>query len=331
VIQFRTFRNTDPPALVEIWNESFTGRGAYRVRGPSLLEHCLFAKSYFDPAGLLIADDDGKAVGFAHAGFGPNSAETDLSFEVGIVSALAVHPSHRRQKVGSRLLKLAEEYLRNRGATQIVAGGMRPLNPFYFGLYGGADSPGFLVSDAAAGPFFEHHGYQGWSTCLILDRRLEGYQPVVDPRFVALRRRYDVQLVPQPEISSWWQECVMGVFEPVEFRLTDKLSGIPVARTMVWELTAGRQPGQGAAGVLDLQVRPDVRRQGLARFLVNQMLRYIQEQYFRGAEVHVAETNQAALGLFRGLGFEQVDIGRSYRHSLDGSPFPPPLSQPVMA
>jgi GNAT superfamily N-acetyltransferase len=175
VIQFRTFRNTDPPALVEIWNESFTGRGAARLRAASLLEHCLFAKPYFDPTGYIIADDGGKAVGFAHAGFGPNAAETDLAFDVGIICALAVRPSHRRQKIGTKLLKLGEEYLRGHGANQIVAGGMRPLNPFYFGLYGGADSPGFLTSDPGAGPFLEHHGYQGWSTCIVHDRRLEKY------------------------------------------------------------------------------------------------------------------------------------------------------------
>jgi ribosomal protein S18 acetylase RimI-like enzyme len=327
VIEFRTFRNTDPPGLVEIWNESLTGRGATRLRAATLLEHCLFAKPYFDPAGLLIAEDGGKLVGFAHAGFGPNAAETDLSFEVGIVCAVAVRPSYRRQKIGTQLLKRAEDYLRGHRAKQIVAGGIRPLNPFYFGLYGGADSPGFLASDAAAGPFLEHNGYQSWSTCLVLDRRLQTYEPVVDPRFLGLRRRYDIQLVPQPEIKSWWQECVMGVFEPVEFRLTDKLSGIPAARMMVWEMTAGRQPGNAAAGVLDVQVRPDVRRQGLARFLVNQMLRYIQEQFFRGAEAHVPESNAAARGLYGSIGFEQVDVGRSYRRSLDGSPFPPPLGE----
>jgi len=59
------------------------------------------------------------------------------------------------------------------------------------------------------------------------------------------------------------------------------------------------------------------------------MLRYIQEQYFRGAEAHVPELSPAALGLYKGLGFEQVDIGRSYRRSLDGSPFPPPPGQPA--
>ncbi len=189
---------------------------------------------------------------------------------------------------------------------------MRPLNPFYFGLYGGADSPGFLASDTSAGLFFEHHGFQPFETTLVFERKLEGYQPVIDPRFVALRRRYDVQLIPQPEIQSWWQECVLGNFEPVEFRLQDKLSGIPAARALVWEMSAGRQPGHGAAGILNIQVRPDVRRQGLAKFLLNQMIRYIQEQFFRSSEVHIPDQNEATLELFKSLGFEKVDVGRSY-------------------
>jgi len=313
VIRFRPFRNTDPPVVADMWNDSLSQRGAFRLRNATLLEYCIFAKPYFDPNGLVIAEDDGHPVGFVHAGFGPTASESDLAFDAGVVCAIAVRPSHRRQKIGGGLLRHAEEYLGGLGAAQLVAGGLRPLNPFYFGLYGGSDSPGFLASDEAAAPFFEHHGYRCATTTIILGRKLDGYQAPVDPRFIALRRRYDVQLVPQPEIGSWWQECVMGVFDPVEFRLVDKLSTIPAARTLVWEMSAGRQPGNSAAGVLDVQVRPDVRRQGLARFLVNQMLRYVQDQHFRSAEVHVPELNQPALALFKGLGFEQIDIGRNYR------------------
>jgi ribosomal protein S18 acetylase RimI-like enzyme len=324
VTQFRIFRNTDPPALVDIWNESFTGRGAYPLRSASLLEHCLFAKAYFDHSGLIVAEDEGKVVGFAHAGFGPNSAETGLLFETGIICALAVRPTFRRRKIGTELLKHAEEYLRHLGATRVIAGGMRPRNPFYFGLYGGADSPGFLASDPLAQPFLEHHGFEPFESTIVFERKLEGYQPAIDPRFVALRRRYDVQLIPQPEIQSWWQECVLGNFEPVEFRLQDKLSGIPAARAMVWEMSAGRSPGHGAAGILNVQVRPDVRRQGLAKFLLNQMIRYIQEQFFRTSEVHVPNQNQAAIDLFGSLGFERVDIGRSYHRPAESNiPTPP--------
>jgi ribosomal protein S18 acetylase RimI-like enzyme len=327
VIVYRRFRNTDPPALAAVWTECFTNRGAFKLPNTALLELCVLSKPYFDPLGLIVAEDDGQVVGFVHAGFGPNTAETDLSFEVGLVCAIAVRPAHRRKKVGSQLLKHAEDYLRKFGATQVVAGGMRPLNPFYFGLYGGADSPGFLTSDSSAAPFFEHHGYAGWNTCLVFELSLEKYSPPVDPRFLPLRRRYDVQLLPHPEISSWWQDAVLGQFEPVEFRLTDKLSGIPAARALVWEMT-GRQQGQAAAGLLDVQVRADVRRQGLARFMLAQLLRYIHDQYFKLAQVHVPELNHAAVDLVRGLGFEQVDVGRTYRR--EAAP-PVTESQPVPA
>ena len=49
---FRRFRNTDPPALADVWNESHTARGAYPLRTPSLLERWVLSKSYFDPDGL---------------------------------------------------------------------------------------------------------------------------------------------------------------------------------------------------------------------------------------------------------------------------------------
>ena len=35
---FRRFKNTDPPALAEVWNEAHTARGAYPLRTPALLE-----------------------------------------------------------------------------------------------------------------------------------------------------------------------------------------------------------------------------------------------------------------------------------------------------
>ena len=313
LIQYRCFRNTDPPGLTEIWNESVTNPGAFSLRSTTPLEMCVLSKPYFDPNGLVVAEEDGRLIGFAHAGLGPNSAETDISVEVGIICALAVRPVYRRKKIGTELLRRSELYLKRLGAKDLVAGGMRPLSPFYFGVYGGADAPGFLASDPTAAPFFEQHGYQRWNTALVFDLPLENYQPPADPRFLNLRRTHDVQLVPHPEITSWWQECVLGQYEPVEFRLMDKLTGIPAARTLVWEMSQARRPGFNAAGLLDVQVRPDLRRRGFARFLISQMARYLQENFFRSIEVHVPEVNQPAVNLIRGLGFEQVDVGRSFR------------------
>ena len=155
MIQYRSFINLDPPALVDVWNESFTTRGAAALRSATLLEYFVFAKAYFDPEGLIVATDGPKLVGFALAGFGPSDDGGQLDTASGVVSLLAVVPSHRSQGVGAELAARAEDYLRRRGVRTLFAGPMAPLNPFTFGLYGGSGSPGFLDSDAPARPFFE--------------------------------------------------------------------------------------------------------------------------------------------------------------------------------
>ena len=75
-------------------------------------------------------------------------------------------------------------------------------------------------------------------------------------------------------------------------------------------------PACGSApvvGILDLEVREGLRRQGLAKFVLVHLLRHVQEQFFSLVEVQANERNEAALRLYRGLGFEQVDTGRTYR------------------
>src|SRR5205085_279676 len=134
-----------------------------------------------------------------------------------------------------------------------------------------------------------------------------------DGRFAGLRRRFDARLVQRSTVGTWWNECVVGLLEPVEFRLEEKPSGVLAARALVWEMEgySGRW-NHPAAGVLEVQVRSDLRRQGLAKFLITQIMKTLQDQYFGIAEVQTSERNPSALALFRALGFEQVDVGRVY-------------------
>src|SRR5207244_2115799 len=147
-----SFRNDDPPGLAEVWNEVFTGRGAAQLRNSSPLERHVYAKPYFDAAGLIVAEDKGVRAGFVHVGFGPNPKETALSYASGVICLLAVRPTYRGQGIGSELLDRGVAYLRGKGARTIFAGQMPPLTPFYLGLYGGSDLPGFLAPDEAAAP-----------------------------------------------------------------------------------------------------------------------------------------------------------------------------------
>ena len=191
---------------------------------------------------------------------------------------------------------------------------MRPLNPFYLGLYGGSDFPGVLASDTDADPFLEHHGYREWEATLVFQRHLDEVINIVDGRFAGLRRRFEMRIMPRMAIGSWWQECVLGLVEPVEFRLEEKATNKPVARALAWEMEGfSWRWNQPTVGLMDLRVNEGQRRQGLAKFLMAQVLRYLQDQFFGLVEVQSQEGNQAALSLFRQLGFQEVDVGRIYR------------------
>lgn len=314
MVRYRSFRNDDPPGLVEIWNDALTGRSAAPLRNPTPLERHVFAKPYFDPEGLIVAVDDDQLVGFGHAGFGPNKKETAVTLQTGVTCVILVRTSHQRRGIGSELLGRCEEYLLNKGARAIFAGPLWPLTPFYFGLYGGSDLPGFLATDEGAAPFLEYHGYRPSSTNLVFQRSLETSVSIPDGRFAALRKKYTVRVVPPTGIGTFWHEAVFGPVEPLEFRLEEIVSARPVARALVWEMEGfSYRWGVPTAGVLSIQTREDCRRLGLGKLLMSNVLNYLQEQYFGLVEVHAMESNQAGVGLIKSLGFQKVDFGRTYK------------------
>lgn len=313
MVHYRSFRNSDPPGLTAVWNEAFSGRGQVRLRHSSPLESYLFAKPYFDPAGLIVAVEDDALVGFSHAGFGPNGPQTGLDPSTGVLCALGVRPSHRRRGIGSELLRRGESYLAGKGARAVYAGPLAPLNPFYLGLCGGSETAGFLASDPEVEPFLGRHGYQVRDMALVFQRPLNRPINVADGRFAGLRRRFEVRIAPRTGTGTWWQECVLGPVEVIEFLLEDKQTGQLAARMGVWEMELfSWRWNQPAVGIVDIEVRPELRRQGFAKYLLTQMLRYLQDQFFGLAEVHAGHTNEAVIGLYRSVGFQQVDIGRLY-------------------
>ena len=112
----RRLRISDLPRLEEIEarheNESPTRKG-WQSRVRKLIELALSD----EPEGLLIADQDGKVVGWAAARQRPLHP---LSTEgVGHVLHISVSADARRSGIGARLLRECEAYLRARGCSGI--------------------------------------------------------------------------------------------------------------------------------------------------------------------------------------------------------------------
>lgn len=316
---YRRFRNPDPPAIVRIWNAAFAGRSTAFLQGTLPLERHVFAKPYFDPEGFILAEEDGQPVGFVHAGFGPDSTGARLDFTKGTICIIAVLPAWRRRGVGAGLLHAAENYLRRRGATTILVGGLRPINPFYWGLYGGSEMPGLLLSDPVAEPFLLRQGYAVHDAALVFQRTLEAPAAPHDTRFTMIKRKYEVKVMPRPTCERWYDECIVSPLEVLHFELQETATGLPVASARIWDMDMfAWRWHQPAAGLMDLEVKPEYRRKGLGKYLGQHILKYLTEQYYTLVETQAPATNTAAIKLVKLLGFHQVDEGRVYR-KIEGS------------
>ncbi len=310
MVCYRTFKNTDPPRLVEVWNETFTGRGAVRLASSTPLERFVLSKPLFDPEGLIVAEDGGSVLGFAHAALGPPEPAGPSD---GVVCLVGVRPGSQRHGVGTELLRRCEEYLHRRQVRNIYAGGHWPRNPFYMGLYGGCESPGFLRSDPLAEPFFLRHAYRLDHQVLVMQRSLDQRFKLFDPRFLTLRQRFDLQVDYPRTLRGWWRECVVGYLDPLEFVLLDRKSCLPAVRTLVWDMEGFALRWRAASvGILDFEVLPDYRRQGLGKLFLSYIMRQVQEQFFQIVELHLPHDNPLALCFLQGLGFKHVDTGQIF-------------------
>jgi ribosomal protein S18 acetylase RimI-like enzyme len=318
VITFRSFRNWDPPALVELWNASVTSRGAAHAIDVSDLDRLVFSKPYFDPQGIILAEEDGRAVGFVHAGFGAND-EGQLSRDFGVIAMLVVSPGHRRRGIARELVRRAEEYLRSGGSLTIYAGSMHPLDPFYLGLYGGSELPGILKSDPAAHELFASLGYKAVDECLIMQLPLVRAPAVTDARARAWSRRVDFVVNSEPSPPNWWSACKFSALEHCAFELRLRDGGITVARARAWEMIPlQRTWNSQAVGIIDVHVEPAYRSKGLGTYLMAQILKHYRDNGLTLAEIQTMARNQGACRLYQRLGFQEVDRGVIYRAEAKG-------------
>ncbi len=314
MIHYRPFLNTDPPLLAAIWQGCASHRGLAQPMTAVMFEQLVLSKPYFDREGLILALDDERPIGFIHAGFGPSEDENSMSTELGVIVMLLAVPHPEQEAITARLLELAEEYLRQRGAKVIYGGGIHPLTPFYWGLYGGSELPGVLDSDAPTQATLRAANYREIDRTLIFHRELAGYRPPVDRQHMLIRRTTEVEMVSDPPHRSWWDACTMEPCDRTLFQLRPREGGEPLAWVTFWNVEPFAAPwGVRASGLINLEVAAGHRRKGLAMYLVGEAMRQLQEQSFALVEVQTMHHNSAALALYGKLGFHQVDSGTVYR------------------
>jgi GNAT superfamily N-acetyltransferase len=211
-------------------------------------------------------------------------------------------------------LERCEDYLRRRGARVIYGGGIRPLNAFYLGLYGGSEMPGVLESDVVAQRVYTSHGYREIDRTLVFRRELGDFEAPIDRRQMQVRRQVVVEVTNDPPARTWWEACTLGEFDLTRFDAVPRTGGAPVASATF--RTMGLVPSGGPSrsmGLIDIWVEESFRRHGLAVFLLCEAFRQFARQGTETIDIQAMQHNLGALGLYRKLGFQQVGQGSVFR------------------
>lgn len=258
MIQCRSFRNSDPPHLAHLWN-CFWDACGNRVRlTPLLIERFVLGKLFFDPRGLVVVTEDSRVVGFAHAGFGPNSEGTSLDTSVGVITAFVTAPAGVDPDVPQALLKAAEEYLVGRGASTVYFGGSPFPEPFWLGLAYGPRLPGVADNNLQLRQCLADLGYQPVESRVVVERSLRQFTPPVSPELIRCHRELTVNFTGEPWLTKWWELVTLDPFELLSFELLARLSGCQLGRMRLFirEMAANSAGGFPIA-LWDIDIAPN--------------------------------------------------------------------------
>ena len=314
-IQYRPFLNTDPPLIVQLWRSQPVFRGIHSNLTVGDFELHVLSKPYFERQGFLVAtrvSESGRMemLGLVHASFDVNPDLSDLNKSVGIVSQLRVAAGNHQAEVEDNLLRLAESYLRDNGATEIWFGSRFPQSPFYLGLYGGSRAPGVMEEDSAVVEALQRNGYQKEKEISVLQRELGHVQSVSGRKQLMVRRNYLISAIADPLEKSWWECCTLGMAERDRFTIERKKDNHVAGTVSFWDMQPmGSFIHSNCRGLYDLKVSAEDQRQGLASFLVCEAMKRLASNGVTLVEAQTETANEASIGLFEKLEFVAVTKG----------------------
>ena len=319
MLTIRSFRNEDPPKLLEIWrkNRLVPEQNRFFPLSMAKLDIGPLAMPFFDRREIQLALVDDQPVGFAHVGFGPNPSGSDLSRDVGHIAMIAVVPEYPEPVVVCKeLIKACEAVLIDSGVRDIYGGSPHPSLPYYFGLYGGAEPVGFFDADTAVVEAFQQLGYDANQKTIRFQRELADYSPPFLPTMLQWKSKLRLLVNDRPTAKNWWDALVLVQYDWIEVTAMLEEKNMPVAQIRIRLTEPDAEPAYRLYGnnwnaaLTDIRVRPDHHHRGVGTYILAETLRYViaMERVAR-IEAHIAESSSNLYRLLRVLDWNEAETG----------------------
>jgi GNAT superfamily N-acetyltransferase len=312
------FQENDLAPLVEFWNNAFTDRRNFYPITVGEFRHRVLLCEAFDPHGLILAWHENRAgatqlVGLVHALRPPPPSGLYARWQQQHnLALLYVDPAYRRQGIGSRLLRAAENWLYYcpvyvGGPAQPCYGTVEGLHPPFFGA---SQQMGVSVHDTLLINFLAHRGYRVFDAgdvtlTLKLTPRV---QPLV-PDLTALGLRLLFVSHEQPfqgkEPPGREEYTLYGANGGAPYWGFLLVNGDNLLQAHI-SCYPMRQAGRVAIG--GFWVVPSLRGHGLGRYLLDQLLYTLSQDDLSHLSAFFAGDNATSAGTFDANTFDVVEV-----------------------
>jgi ribosomal protein S18 acetylase RimI-like enzyme len=329
MLTIRSFRNADPPRLLELWQKTQQQQDQFvPLLHPShnQLQSQILGLPMLDSRSIMIAFEEDVPVGYIHTTLAPDDDGHSFDPTTGQICFLCVDPKyHDVPGAAAALIRAGEDYLSGLGAQKIYGGSPSPSAPFYTGFYGGGEAVGILHSDQTIVNAFHEANYQihqqtGW---FHLD--LRNYSPEVTLEMVGFYAETTIEIQEIPGAKTWWEGCIQanGIwFDAMAYQIQENR---PVARLRIrisypdTENILAMYGGNWLASLIELRVHPDFASEGTKKYLLEETVRYLaaQNQVVQ-IEAHVAE-DSPLFTLLCGQSWQERDSGCIFVKNVNGS------------
>lgn len=328
-ILYRPFKNTDVPGIVHVWNQASLFAGLRRPIDTLLFDAVVLSKPYFRREDFIVAVDkdsqttfsrDGRVIGFIHGGYAPNAAFQDVDYAKGYITMFLGEHGKNQTEIAMRLLQEMEQTFLRQGVRDLYAGAVYPNAPFYMGLLSGGELYGFLESDPLVPYVLQKNQFYAQARYHLFRIALSGYRVRMNRSILQMQRQYQIVENVNPRPDNWWEAWALATFQWRRFELIQRETQEVCATVIVRRLESSIQQEWGTRiGLHHLNVKPEFRHQGIARFFVGNVLQILAREGIRFAELQISEDNVRAISAFEDLQFERFATGVVYHKETDTS------------
>ena len=319
MLTIRSFRNEDPPRLLELWRKIQQRQEAFSLLffpSSNQLQAQILGLPMFDNRSIMLAFDDDKPVGYVHTTFAPTDDRYSFDHTTGQICFLCVDPEYPDVSgAAAALIRAGEDYLSKQGAKKIFGGSPSPSAPFYTAFYGGGEALGILHSDQTVHNAFQETDYQIHQKTAWFHFDLRNFTPVITLEMISHYAELEIEIHEVSVAKTWWEGCMLanGIWFDATVYLVQTNRPVARLRTRIsypdTENFLAMYGGTWLASLMELRVHPDLATEDAQKYLLGEVVRYLaaQKQVVR-IESHAAE-GSPLFTLLRSQSWQERDSG----------------------